>query len=124
MSLIFVSRLPIVLLCNLNKYYKTCSLKTTPLKTAKYVKKNPNKNNIEAAAVPVPKVESFPVCIFNTHYPVVESRRGKGEEERRGGRRGSFFYYFLWVCGVHLKTAAEWNPKEICIWTLVVLTAF
>ena len=48
-------------------------------------KKKTNKNNIEAAAVPTPKVESFPVCIFNTHHHVAKSRRKKRGREREGG---------------------------------------
>lgn len=70
------------------------------------LKKKTNKNNIEAAAVPTPKVESVPVCVFNTHHHVAKSRRRERERKRRGRRgraRGGgeaflFFYYFLWVC--------------------------
>ena len=91
-------------------------------------KKTTNKNNIEAAAVPAPKVESFPVCIFNTHHHVAESK-GRGRERerrekrrRRRGRRGSSFSSIISSGCVCLKTASGWNPKEIYIWALVVLT--
>lgn len=71
-----------------------------------------NKTNIEAAAVPTPKVESFPVCIFKTHHHVAESERRERRGRRwggagRGGGEGEgekeeriflVFYYFLWVC--------------------------
>lgn len=94
-------------------------------------KKKTNKNSIEAAAVPTPKVESFPVCVFNTHHHVAKSkgreREGeKGEEEEqeegRGWGRGAFFYFIISSGCVHLQTASGWNPKDIYIWTSVVLT--
>ena len=79
MSLL-ANRVPIVPLCNLNQYYKTCKLKT-----GKYVKKILKKTNIEIAAVPTPEVESFPVCISNRYYPVAKSKRREREERGRGG---------------------------------------
>lgn len=51
-------------------------------------KKKTNKNNIEAAAVPTPKVESVPVCVFNTHHHVAKSRRGEREREKEEGKEG------------------------------------
>lgn len=94
MSLIFVSRLPIVLLCNLNKYYKTCSLKTTPLKTAKYVKKKTLTKTILRQQLFQSQRWKASQCAFLTHI-TPWWKAGGGRERKKEGVGGEDLSFII-----------------------------
>lgn len=64
------------------------------------------------------------MCVLTHITTWQKARGGRGGGESSGRTGGDDVLLFpLGVCvRAHLKTACGWNPKEIDIWTLVVLT--
>ena len=95
-------------------------LKTTPLKTAEHVKKLTK--TILSQQLFQPRRWKASQYAFLTHITTWQKARGEEEERKGGGGREDLLLFPLGVYVCTLENCFQWNPKEIYIWTLVVLT--